>query len=89
MRIGDVAVVGVPGEYFTKLGLDIKRQSPFRNTIVAELANDWVGYIPDEEAYDLGGYQVLTGLHSYVARGTCEQIVEEAVQLLHELKQRF
>lgn len=89
MRIGDVAVVGVPGEYFTKLGLDIKRQSPFRNTIVAELANDWVGYIPDEEAYDLGGYQVWTGLHSYVARGTGEQIVEEAVQLLHELKQRF
>ena len=89
MRIGDVAIVGVPGEYFTALGMDIKRQSPFPNTIVAELANDWVGYIPDNEAYDLGGYQVWTGLHSYVARGTGEQIVKEAVQLLNELKQQF
>lgn len=85
MRIGDIAIVGVPGEYFTRLGEEIKRQSPFRYTIVAELANDWVGYIPDQEAYDLGGYQVWTGLHSYVARGTGEKIVSEAVALLEEL----
>lgn len=40
MRIGEVAIVGVPAEYFTQLGLDIKNRSPFRQTIVAELAND-------------------------------------------------
>lgn len=85
MRIGDVAVVGVPGEYFTRLGQKIKRQSPFRYTIVAELANDWVGYIPDREAYSLGGYQVWTGLHSYVAPGTGEDIVTHAVDLLEEI----
>ena len=33
--IGDVAIVGVPGEFFTKLGLDIKNRSPFRYTYVA------------------------------------------------------
>ena len=37
--IGDVAIVGVPAEYFTALGLDIKRRSPFPNTYIAELAN--------------------------------------------------
>src|SRR6185295_17122555 len=37
MRIGDVAVVGVPAEFFTKLGLDIKNRSPFRHTYIAEL----------------------------------------------------
>ncbi|MFO0946017.1 MAG: hypothetical protein U1D30_08730 [Planctomycetota bacterium] len=86
LRIGDVAIVGVPGEYFTRLGQEIKRQSPFRYTIVAELANDWVGYIPDREGYALGGYQVWTGLHSYVAPGTGELIVDTAVELLEELK---
>lgn len=85
MRIGDVAIVGVPGEYFTRLGQEIKRQSPFRYTIVAELANDWVGYVPDREGFTLGGYQVWTGLHSYVAPGTGEQIVATAVELLEEL----
>jgi len=88
MRIGDIAVVGVPAEYFTKLGLAIKAKSPFPYTIVAELANDWIGYVPDDEAYDLGGYQVWTGLHSYVARGTGERIVEEAASLLRELRDR-
>lgn len=85
LRIGDVAWVGVPGEFFTSLGIEIKRRSPFRYTYVAELANDWIGYIPDRPAFDLGGYQVWTGLHSYVAAGTGEQIVDTAVEMLHEL----
>ena len=38
------AVVGVPAEYFTALGVDIKNRSPFEHTYVAELANDWDGY---------------------------------------------
>lgn len=86
LRIGDVALVGVPGEFFTALGQEIKRQSPFRYTYVAELANDWIGYIPDRKGFELGGYQVWTGLHSYVAPGTGEAIVAEAVSLLNELK---
>jgi hypothetical protein len=83
--IGDVALVGVPGEFFTYLGQEIKRRSPYRDTFVFELANDYVGYIPDARAFDRGGYQVWTGLHSYLARGSGEIIVDEAVGLLNEL----
>jgi len=53
---------------------------------VVELANDNVGYTPDSPAYDLGGYQVWTGFHSLVARGTGEMIVDQAVQLLSSLR---
>jgi neutral ceramidase len=80
--IGDVAIVGVPGEFFTTLGQEIKRRSPYRYTYVFELANDYIGYIPDEQGFDLGGYQVWTGLHSYLERGTGEKIVAAAVDLL-------
>jgi hypothetical protein len=83
--IGDVALVGVPGEFFTVLGQEIKRRSPFRHTFVFELANDYVGYIPDARAYDLGGYQVWTGLHSYLEKGSGERIVDEAIKLLQRL----
>lgn len=83
--IGDIALVGVPGEFFTSLGEEIKRRSPYRDTYVFELANDYVGYIPDERAFDKGGYQVWTGLHSYLARGSGELIVDEAVGLLEKL----
>jgi neutral ceramidase len=85
LQVGDVAMVGVPAEFFTKLGLDIKNRSPFRHTYVAELANDWVGYLPDLDAHPLGGYQVWTGLHSYAEPGTGERIVEETVKMLKEL----
>lgn len=85
LAIGPVAVVGVPAELFTTLGLEIKRRSPFPNTVVAELANDWIGYVGDREAYRLGGYQVWMGLHSFVEPGTGEQIVDRAVALLEEL----
>jgi neutral ceramidase len=86
MRIGDVAIAGVPAEFFTKLGLDIKRRSPWKNTIVVELANDWIGYLPDREGHKLGGYQVWTGFHSYAEPGTGERIVDAVVGMLDELK---
>ena len=85
VRIGDVAIVGVPAEYFTGLGLDIKARSPFKNTYIAELANDWIGYLPDRTGHQLGGYQTWTGLHSYAEPGTGERIADEAVRMLQEL----
>jgi neutral ceramidase len=85
LRIGDVAIVGVPAEYFTQLGLDIKNRSPFRHTVVAELANDWIGYLPNFEGHKLGGYQVWTGYHSYAEPGTGERIADEIVVMLKEL----
>jgi hypothetical protein len=85
MRIGDVAIAGVPAEYFTQLGLDIKNRSPFRHTIVAELANDWIGYLPNLEGHKLGGYQVWTGHHSYAEPGTGERIADEITAMLAEV----
>ncbi len=85
VTIGDIAMVGVPGEFFTVLGQEIKRRSPFRYTYVFELANDYIGYIPDKVGFDRGGYQTWTGLHSFLERGTGELIVDEAVGLLNRL----
>ncbi len=86
--IGDVALVGVPAEFFTMLGQDIKRRSRYRYTYVAELANDWIGYLPDRKAFELGGYQTWTGLHSLAEPGTGERMVDAAIELLEELHAR-
>ena len=85
LRIGDVALVGVPAEFFTQLGLDLKNRSPFRHTYIAELANDWIGYLPNREGHKLGGCQCWTGTHSYAEPGTGERMVDEAVAMLQEL----
>lgn len=85
IRIGEFAIIGVPAEFFTTLGQDVKRRSPFRYTYVFELSNDYIGYTPDRRAFELGGYQTWTGLHSYTAPGTGEMLVEEALGLLKTL----
>ena len=85
--IGDVAIVGVPAEYFTSLGVDIKTRSPFPQTYVAELANDWIGYLPDREGHKLGGYQTWMGHHCYAEIGTGERVADEIIAMLNELKQ--
>ena len=85
--IGDVAIVGAPAEYFTIFGVDIKNRSPFKYTYVAELANDWIGYLPNLEAHELGGYQTWMGLHSYAESGTGERMADALVAMLKELAQ--
>lgn len=83
--IGDVAIVGVPAEYFTIFGVDIKRRSPYKYTYVAELANDWIGYLPNLEGHQLGGYQTWMGLQSYAEPGTGERVADAVVEMLQEL----
>jgi neutral ceramidase len=78
----DVAIVGLPGEIFTELGMAIKLGSPFRNTIVTELAIGSPGYIPDRKAFAQGNYEAVS---SRVAPGSGEKLVEEAVNLLLKL----
>ena len=85
VRVGDVYFSAVPAEFFTALGVEIKRQSLQRHTYVSGLSNDYIGYVPDREGFRLGGYQTWTGLHSLVTAGTGEAIVEESVKLLKSL----
>ncbi len=84
--VGDIAFVGVPGELFAELGNEIKRRSPFRYTYVVAIANDYIGYIPDYDAFDLGGHQTWAN-SSISEKGTGEAIVDTAVRMLNDLYQ--
>jgi neutral ceramidase len=75
----DLAWVSLPGEIFVELGLAIKAGSPFRHTIVAELANGSIGYIPNRVAYSQGNYEVVS---ARVAAGGGEKLVDEALRQL-------
>jgi hypothetical protein len=84
ITLGDqVAWVSLPGEIFVALGLAIKKASPFRYTMIAELANGSIGYIPNKPAYVQGNYEVVS---ARCAEGSGEMLVEAAVRLLKELK---
>jgi hypothetical protein len=83
MTLGrDIALVFLPGEVFTELGMSIKRASPFRTTLVVELTNHVeTMYIPNRQGYVGGGYEPTNSL---VQPGSGERLVEAAVSLLRE-----
>jgi neutral ceramidase len=79
----EVALVFLPGEIFVDLGLAIKRASPFRTTLVVELANcEETLYIPTRVAYAGGSYEVT---NSALQPGSGEMLAEAAVRLLREI----
>jgi hypothetical protein len=86
IALGDkVAWVSLPGEIFVELGLDIKRTSPFACTMIAELANGSIGYIPNKAAYAEGNYEVVS---ARCAVGSGEKLVAAADKLLKELQKK-
>jgi Neutral/alkaline non-lysosomal ceramidase, N-terminal len=77
----DLAWVSLPGEIFVELGLQIKRGSPFKQTVIAELANGSVGYVPNRAAYGQGNYEVVS---ARCAEGSGEKLVDSAIKQLRE-----
>jgi hypothetical protein len=67
LRIGDVAVIGLPGEFFVEFGLELKRCSPAPRTLVVGLANGSLGYVPTPEAFAQGGYEPTPWRYSRLA----------------------
>ncbi|MGB9896194.1 MAG: hypothetical protein ACPLN2_09885, partial [Thermoproteota archaeon] len=77
-RVGNVIVAGLPGEAFVEYGLKLKSLTKYV-VVPLTLANDYIGYLPTEEAFREGGYEpsVSVGLE-----GTKEiiSVVEKLVR---------
>ena len=72
------------GEAFVERGLSIKKASPFKYTLIVELANGSIGYIPDRPAYEQGNYEPES---ARCAAGSGELLVDTAIRLLKEFRQ--
>jgi len=93
IRIGDVAFVGLPGEIFCEFGIEIKENSPFKNTIVMGLTNDDRNYFPTKISFTQGpdgftpmitGYETTPGSTLYDI-GAGEKLAASAISQLHKL----
>jgi len=79
LGLGDLAIVGIPGEYFVEFGLQIKEQSPAAATFVIELANGSIGYIPTAAALQQGGYE---GSSARFRPDAGQRLADAALQML-------
>lgn len=83
-RIGGLVAVILPGEIFVDLGLRIKGHSRADATMVIGCANEVIGYVPTEEAFDEGGYEANLPV-CILERGSGEQLTEAANKVIDEL----
>ncbi len=81
--LGNIPVIGLPGEVFVELGLRIKKALDAFPVLVVSLSNDSAGYIPDDRAYRQGGYESNV---SAFAPGCGEHLVKEALALAEAIK---
>ena len=83
VAIGDIALLGVPGEPFTGVGRGLKTSKDWAAVLPCCLTNGGEGYFPMLDAYEEGGYEARS---SRFKAGTAEKIVEEGLRLLREMK---
>lgn len=87
IQVGEnAAIVGLPGEVFVELGMAVKEASPFETTLVVELTNIGIAYVPTKKAFTQGDYETV---NSRLAPGGGELMVESALRILNELNAKL
>lgn len=84
-RLGNIGIPAVPGEPFVEEQLRIKLKSPASFTFCAHMSNEYVGYIPTEEAFQRGGYETRTCNGSKLAPDALRTIGDCILELLKQL----
>ena len=79
VRIGDIALIGLPGEPFTDIGRGLKQAPGWKLVLPCCITNGYEGYFPMKEAYDEGGYEARSSVYR---AGVAERLIEEGVALL-------
>lgn len=86
LRLGDLLVVGIPGELAAELGLEIKHAAAeitdARFVTIGGLANEWVSYMLPRREYEKGGYESSV---SFYGASLGETIVEQAIAGVRKL----
>jgi hypothetical protein len=84
--IGNTCIVALPFEVFTEVGEEIRKNSPFSNTLIWELANGYYGYLPTKKAFERkGGYETITLRSSRFVESSAETVQNRTINLLNQM----
>ena len=83
-RIGEIALVALPGEPFVEGQIQIKLRSPVRYTYIAHMSNSCGGYIPTRRAFAGGGYESSAPGQKLIEEAL-STIADQTVGLLDEV----
>ena len=60
VRLGEAAICFNPAELYCAFGLAIKKSSPAKVTLISELSDGYIGYVPTPQAARHGGYSAMS-----------------------------
>jgi len=83
VAIGNVALIGIPGEPFTGIGRGLKEAKGWDLVLPCCLTNGSEGYFPMKDAYDEGGYEARS---SSFKAGVAELLIAEGCALLDTIR---
>ena len=84
IRLGEAAIVALPGEVFVETGMNIKAKSDANPTFLVSLANGYIGYICTDKALaQEGGYETWAAKSSLPAVGTAPAMESLVASLLN------
>ncbi len=84
LRLGDIYILGLPGEILVEVGLEIKKRAGVEKLFVISVSNDVIGYVCHSQAYEEGGYEPVSGTN--LAKGAGEIMIKEALDLINQAK---
>jgi neutral ceramidase len=85
LRLGDLIIVGAPGELACQLGLKVKQKlsaSGIKCPTIGGFANEWISYILSAEQYEKGGYEASVSFYGpELGKTIVEGMLKTAQQL--------
>lgn len=85
LRVGDAVICTNPAELYVEFGLQIKKGSPARVTLISELTDGYVGYVATREAISHGGYSAMPFFGCKLDEGAGDTMVQATKQLLTQV----
>ena len=79
LKLDKLVLCGISGEVMTEMGLQVKKQSPYRNTIIITHCNGSSGYICTDKAFNEGGYETKV---SHIMPGVEKPLVQKSLDMI-------
>ncbi len=85
LKIGNLIIGALPGEFFAETGLILKEGVNLHNYFTISLANSYGGYVPPAHEIDRGGYETWRARSSFLEHNAEEKIREKLAKLIKEI----
>jgi len=80
LKLDKIVLCGISGELMTEMGMQVKKNSPYPNTIMVTHCNGLSGYICTDKAFTEGGYETKV---SHLMPGVEKPLVKKCLDMIH------